>query len=84
MLATDKGCHGETRVKVQCILKKLNSYKFLCQVVAYLNVLESIGLQSLVKKNMLLAHKVIPVVDLLIISLEEFRKETFDDAIASF
>ena len=33
---------------------------------------------------MLLAHKVIPVVDLLIISLEEFRKETFDDAIASF
>ena len=51
VLATDKGCHGETGVKVQCILKKLNSYKFLCQVVAYLNVLESIGLQSLVKKK---------------------------------
>ena len=86
VLATYKECHGETRAKVQGILKKFNSYKFLCQVATYLNVLESIGPLSLVflKKNMLLAHQVIPAVDLSINNLEELHTETIDNAITNF
>ena len=63
------------RAKVQGILKKLNSYKFLCKVAAYLDILESMGPLSLVfEKNMLLAHKVIPAVDLSMTNLEELHK----------
>ena len=51
------------------------AYKFLCKVAAYLDVLESMGPLSLVfEKNVLLAHKVIPAVDLSMTNLEELHK----------
>ena len=49
------------------------------------DVLESIGPLSLVfERNMLLAHEMIPAIDLSITNLEEFCIETIDDAIKSY
>ena len=49
------------------------------------DVLESTGPLSLVfEKNILLAHEMIPAIDLSITNLEEFCIETTDDAIKSY
>ena len=54
-LATDKGCRGETRAKVMGIVKKLRSYRFLCQVAVYLDVLDCLGpLSQIFESNMLI------------------------------
>ena len=50
-LARDRGCRPETRAKMQGIVKKLRSYKFLCQTAAYLDILESISPLSSIREK---------------------------------
>ena len=84
-LVSDNGCRGETRAKVVGILKKLKSYRFLCQVAVYLDILDSIGPLSLVfEKNILMAYDVEPAVEKSIDILEGLKYENIDDAVDSY
>lgn len=78
-------CRPETRAKMQGILIKLRSYKFLCQTAVYLNVLESIPQLSLVfEKNTLMAYNIQPTVDQALENLQKISQEDEKDAIDSF
>lgn len=46
--AANPGCRGETHAKAIGIRLKLKSYKFMCDVAVYLDVLDSIGPLSLI------------------------------------
>lgn len=62
--AREQGCKPETRAKIQGLLKKLQSYKFLCQTAVYLDLLESMGLLSIVfESNLLMAFSIQPAVE---------------------
>ena len=83
-LAYGRNCRGETRAKLEGILKKLKSYKFLCQVAAYLDVLDAISPLSLVfESDLLMAYEVPPAVEKTINQLEDLIEEDLDEAIDS-
>ena len=88
------GCKAETRAKVLGLLRKLKSYRFLCQVavyldvlesIVYLDVLESIGPLSLVfEQGVLMVYDVQPAVEKSLMILDDLKEESLDEAINSF
>ena len=76
VVASNKGCAGETKAKVGGLLKKLKDYRHLCSVAAYLDVLDSLGPLSLVfEKQNLLAFEIPPAVERTKDSLKEIAEE---------
>ena len=85
-LATDCNCRGETRAKVEGILRKLRSYKFICQTAVYLDILDAIGpLALMFKADFLMAYDVLHSGGYYPLSnLEDLRNEELDDSIDSY
>lgn len=75
-LATPKGYRPETRAKLTGFVKKLKDYSFLCQVAAYLDVLENMGPLSLVfEKSGLMAFEVPSSVEKTLSNFEDMSDE---------
>ena len=84
-LARRRGCHLEKLAKIAGIVKKLKSFRFLCQTAAYLDILESIGPLSLIfEKKLLMAYDVKPAVEQALSCIEELQNEDIDEAYSSF
>lgn len=76
-LATNQGYRPETRSKLTGFLKKLKSHPFLCQVSAYLDVLESMSPLSLIfEKAGLMAFEIPLAIEKTIAALEEISDVT--------
>eukprot|EP00112_Aurelia_sp_Birch-Aquarium-sp1_P000486 Seg10468.1 transcript_id=Seg10468.1/GoldUCD/mRNA.D3Y31 product="Zinc finger protein 862" protein_id=Seg10468.1/GoldUCD/D3Y31 len=76
-LATNQGYRPETRSKLIGFLKKLKSHPFLCQVSAYLDVLETMSPLSLVfEKAGLMAFEIPPAIEKTIAAMGEISDVT--------
>ena len=86
-LATNQGYRPETRSKLAGFLKKLNIHPFLCQVSAYLDVLETMSPLSLVfEKAGLMAFEIPPAIEKTFAALEEILDVTdaIDTSLSTF
>ena len=69
----------ERRPKFQGILKKLMTYKLLCLVAAYVDVLENKATFSLIfEKDFLMPHEKYPAVENSLFHLEDLSTEELD------
>ena len=79
-LSSERNNKKETRAKVTGILNTLKSYRFLCTMAPYLDIVENITPLSMVfENNLLMAYEVVPVVQETIARLETLSEESADE-----